>query len=131
MAQCQMCDDFYHLLCCGIPTNKHANALEMIEMFGWSCKACRGDARTQRTQLQADIMELQQQLEMLMLARGHHAAQNDNVLRGTASDTTNIESRSNKQVRLLDPNSADKSENAETVRGKQAETALTYRTLVL
>jgi hypothetical protein len=74
MIKCQLCDDFYHIDCCGIPKTKQKQALEMISLFGWSCKECRIDHRQTMIRMKQEISSLQQQLDML-LARSQAAAE--------------------------------------------------------
>ena len=78
MVKCHMCDDFYHLACCGIPAKKHEMALEMIKILGWTCQDCRIDNRKFKIKMQEEISNLQLQLDAL-LARNLAADENHAV----------------------------------------------------
>src|SRR5271163_3839937 len=98
MVKCQLCDDFYHLDCCGIPTNKHESALEMIQLFGWSCKDCRNDHRKIMIKMKQELSSLQQQFDMLLarsLATAESATEGAMTARPTADYTPAVHMETN------------------------------------
>jgi hypothetical protein len=61
MIQCDQCDQFYHLICCLVPTDKHDQAAQIITLLGWTCRVCRADFKREFAALkdQLEAMRLQ------------------------------------------------------------------------
>jgi hypothetical protein len=53
--QCDLCEHFYHLLCCGVPQTSIAISLNLVSFAGWSCAACRSDLRREVKKLRNDL----------------------------------------------------------------------------
>lgn len=64
MTQCEICTQFYHLECCGIPTADHELVLEVIQIMGWTCRACRVDSNMRQSKQNEEISSLKSQLEV-------------------------------------------------------------------
>ena len=111
MVECQQCDDFYHLACCGIPAKKHEIALEMIQLLGWSCKDCRLDNRNFKIKMQEEMSNLQLQLDAL-LARSLAATEAQSVSATTTSnDPAPHATPTDKNLRRYNGNRKNESEN--------------------
>ena len=66
MIKCQTCEDFYHLKCLGVTTNKYEAVLDTVKLLGWSCKECRVDNRKMMMKMKEELASMQQQLDALL-----------------------------------------------------------------
>ena len=63
--RCDSCFHYYHLECCGVNDSSDMKAIHtVINILGWSCKACRGDAMRVIQQLRNDLNDLRSGLTL-------------------------------------------------------------------
>lgn len=52
---CDMCNQHYHLNCCGVTPDDAAGMQKLILTLGWNCKACRSDIIRELRSLRAEV----------------------------------------------------------------------------
>lgn len=77
--QCEMCDQFHHLECCGVEPEMAEGVSKFVTFMGWSCRACRMDYLRDFKRMKADIDSLKSELKS----------------RSIRSDSTNLASVTN------------------------------------
>lgn len=60
--QCEACDQFYHLKCCGIEEADHPVVKKLINVIGYMCKVCRDDVLNELNQLRKGVSKLESKL---------------------------------------------------------------------
>lgn len=62
---CPVCDQYYHLSCCGVDATLDTKYLvSIIAVLGWTCNACRNDNITELRALRKDLMSLRAKLNL-------------------------------------------------------------------
>lgn len=59
--QCDTCGHLYHLECCQVKVDDIATVRRIIDLLGWSCRACRSDLGKELQKLRDDVRDLQSQ----------------------------------------------------------------------
>lgn len=83
MIQCENCQLFHHLKCCGISAAQQGIARIVMELIGWSCKACRLEKKSHLETLEAELSRVKRQLNESTRAGG--------VAEQRANSTSSIE----------------------------------------
>jgi len=66
MLQCAECDHFYHLACCSVPQGLHSVAINITNLLGWTCQACRSENKKKLSTLLDEILALKTQVANLV-----------------------------------------------------------------
>ena len=66
MIQCNECEQFYHLECCNVTAEKYECAIDIVNLLGWICKACRSDNRRCLNTLKDELVAVKLQIGSLL-----------------------------------------------------------------
>lgn len=103
--QCDSCAHLYHLECCQVGVSDVATVRKIIDLLGWSCKACRLDMTRELQKLRNDIIHLQ--------CKPVVAIQNKQTLVGTKSITTNNQTDQTDQNNLRQSPTVDNQQSTQ------------------
>ena len=56
--QSELCEQHYHLRCCGVAYNNVSIALNLAAFTGWTCRSCRSSLRLEVDKLRSDLETL-------------------------------------------------------------------------
>src|ERR1051325_177109 len=56
--QCDICEHYYHLRCCGVTEDYIAGSLAIASFAGWTCRPCRSDMKSIIRQLRSEVDSL-------------------------------------------------------------------------
>lgn len=66
MIECDLCEQSYHLECCGVTSDKHASTIDVISLLGWSCAACRHDYKVRVNLMYDELTAVKAQVAVLL-----------------------------------------------------------------
>ena len=68
MIQCECCEHFHHLKCCGIPPNYIEIAGALLRLVGWTCRACRINKVSKQTSIENALKDLTAEVDKVKAA---------------------------------------------------------------
>lgn len=63
--QCDICTQYYHVGCCGLDGDHVLTILNIVKVLGWTCRACRSDARKTTESLKIEISNIKLEIKRL------------------------------------------------------------------
>lgn len=72
--QCDICEQYYHLVCCGVTESDVDIVLPIVKLLGWCCKACKSDTRKEIIKLKSEMIELKTSLSQVKIPVNNNQA---------------------------------------------------------
>ena len=84
--QCDDCEQFYHLKCCGVKDTDFTVAISITSLLGWTCRACRADTVKELKKLRSEFTELKARCKTAPGEVFHHTINSANESRQVTSN---------------------------------------------
>lgn len=79
MIQCESCERFHHLKCCGIAPSYHDTARDLLHLAGWSCRDCRIGRNEKTLAMETALTDLTRQLDQMKAELKQKNKENENA----------------------------------------------------
>lgn len=130
--RCESCDQVFHLKCCGVIEKDNEIVTNLIDLLGWTCKACREQTLEELDQLRVELAAVDSKLQTLMTQLNKRNTPQLNSLLTTAVTTSSSSSDSSSLpgAMVVDGGESGDTNELSDVRPAAKTTAMDYSAVV-